>query len=495
MATEKNKIIAIMALAAFLFIMPNITLASTTVVSGLYTKTYTFDLSTISYQSCRVSANYQTGDCSYIYACWVILPKGSTDLNQVYQKSCDEVTGQPNAIVNISIVPPIGKQYAVSPFVSKVHFKYNNANSTLTLPYQVFVGNSQTNTVPAYTWYVNDTTMPLRLADDIVTLCPAGQILRGNLCYDSVGICANTLSSNMCTNNVFNAYCLDIPDNVTMSYCDNGDHVLTTAEQSCMVSRCNADSARLCTDRNKDSVCDSVVSLTCVDSYRCPFAGAGNLSIGSNGICDDSDQIYCQTQCTDANLNGVCDSVETAGCYCQLTYSPVCYVSQSTSQRCFVATDCSSGMICNGANVTTSTQGYCANATTYPSQCFANCAGITSGLTGGACMQKVDKIQCYQGTDCLRPSGCPTTTLSIGCINYQCSYTGICQNQCASDADCTALGTVCTGVTSTCDMTNHYCKMNGQCITQPTAPMNIWSLIMSIWTSFITWLKGVLGWQ
>ena len=473
MEKEKIVIISLFAITGMLFLLQPV--VASTVVPGLFNKTYTFDLTQISgIKSCKVQANYESGVCQYLYACYVVLPQGSTDLYQVYQKECVEVTGQTSAQVNVSIMPPIGKIYAISPFVAVVNYTYDNVN---------------------YKWKDPVTEIPLnmRQAEDIVTLCPKGQMLRGNLCYDSVGICANTLSSNMCTNNMFDAFCLDIPNATFATFCDNGDHNLTTSETTCMLTRCNGNVYNLCTDRNKDRVCDSVISLTCTDATSCKAGDTpGHLTGPYNNICDDSDQIYCGTQCTDANLNGVCDSVETSGCFCQLTYSPVCWML-NTSTQCLASSECLLGQLCYGSNVTSGAKGLCANATTYPNQCFATCAG-KSGFTSGACIPKVEQIQCMVNTDCLRPVGCPTTTMTIACINYMCSYTGICQQQCASDTDCSGLSSFCVGVTSSCDTVNHYCKINGKCITQPTAPPSIWSLIISIWNSFVAWLKGVLGW-
>lgn len=433
---------AIIALTLALLLMPNIAVASPTLVKELFQKTYTFDLTTISYKSCKVQDNYESGDCDYLYACYVIVPKGTTELYQVYQKECQEVTGQAKAEITVSIVPPRGKIYAVTPFIAKVHYLYNTST---------------------YTWYVADTTMPLKLAEEIITLCDENKVLRNNLCYNWIGVCANTMDSNMCTN-AYDAYCLDYD-------CNNNTE--------CMLSKCNSNPMYLCTDRDHDKVCDDVISGTCSDVQKCS-GFKGNLSMGSNGICDDTDLLFCGNQCKDANTNGICDDVETAGCFCQYTYQPVCWTSK-TQQTCSLSEQCPTGQLC--------IDGYCSYAVTYPNECFAKCAG-KFGYTSGECIPKVEKIQCRANTDCYKPCDGITTT----CINYMCSYAGECNpryRQCFVDSDCPS--SPCKGVTVSCSSSNT-CVFTGKCITPPTPPPSIWDLILQKFYELIQWIKGLLGW-
>lgn len=464
MEGKENKILIALVIGLMLLSVAP-AFAAPTVVKELFHKEYTVDLSTVSYKSCKITANYESGVCDYLYLCYVVLPKGSTELYQVYQKECTEVTGQTTAKINVSIVPPRGKIYAVSVFVAQVHYTYDNVN---------------------YRWNDPTTTMPIKLAEDIVTLCPEGKILRENLCYDYVGVCSNSMSSNMCTN-PYDGYCLDIPNATQPGYCNADGGNLTDAEKQCMLDRCNGNINRLCTDRPpKDAICDSVISLTCSDVASCrPGDAPGILTGPPNSICDESDLLFCAVQCTDANQNGICDDVETSGCYCQYTYQPVCWM-ESTSTTCSLSTDCPTGQLCT--NLTGATK-YCTKAVTYPNQCFATCAGKTSGITSGECIPKVEQIQCRQASDCYEPC----IGITRQCINFMCSYSGECNpryQQCSVVADCPP--SPCTGVTVSC--VNNNCQFTGKCLTKPEQPMNIWNLILSIWNSFIQWLKSFLGW-
>lgn len=512
----------------------------------VFTKTIVFDLTYFTYSSCRVQANYESGVCDFIYACYVILPKGSSSLSQVYQKECNDVTGLTTYSMTVATAPPKGTVYAVSPFITKVHYTYDNVGYKWNTPVASIVpGKSCTRTSDCQAGMVctkdlNPSEAPdtstCTFTQQVITYCSSndrtiagpqgeqwqGKVLKGNDCIDYVGVCANTMNSNMCTNS-YDALCLDISiDGTQAGFCNQGSINITDAERTCMLNRCQSDQNRVCIDRlPKDAVCDAVISLTCSDLKRCVW----NLTTlrydlttcavsPCNNICDESDQIFCGLQCTDANLNGICDDKETNGCFCNLIYDPVCW-TQATTKQCLLTTECA-GVVdavacpgklkcpdnscqnncddfqCFGASpqATPQVQGLCKKAVTYPNPCFATCAGKTPVISG-ACKPLTEQIQCYRASDCGAPY-CDGG--SWACINYMCVPVSACNPyviRCNVAIDCGAIP--CPGTQWEC--TAQQCIPKGKCIVPPTQPPNIWDLILNIWNTFIGWVKSLFGWQ
>jgi len=155
--------------------------------------------------------------------------------------------------------------------------------------------------------------------------------------------------------------------------------------------------------------------------------------------------------CVDENHNGVCDDVETEGCFCTTNYNPVC-----------------------------------ANGVTYPNECFAECAGKTS-FSQGECQPIEIVRQCMVDSDCPSIPGCLHITAT--CINYQCSYVGECE-QCHEDSDCPA--PPCVGVAAQCGE-NGMCQYSGSCMTTPHET-GIWAKIAAMWTALWAWILSKVHW-
>lgn len=543
---EKEKVIIIVALIVSLTLASSVH-AAATYVSGLYTNTYYFNLAgnktagkpLASFKSCNVDANFKAGDCMYLYACYAFLPKSSTSFSQALAKSCDQVTDFATYNLDVSVVPPIGGQYAVTAFITQLHYMYNGLSTTKTIPWTVYVSGNPTTSVPAYTWYINDTTLPIIIPSDIVAPCPVGQMLRCSggtacQCYTAVSICANAFSSNMCTN-AWDAYCLDYVGTLA-----------SPASNATVLNDCNANPTHICTDKQHDGMCDDSISYTCSDNQRCAGFGAGNLTTGANGICDESDTLYCGTQCVDigpvAGGDGICDSVQgtcsnaayidqprcvaNGGIWtwistvCPLIFNPVCWSQAASSGGkdgaggCYAQADCAalgSTYTCIGSNVLTSVLGKCTNMITYPNSCFAS-AMNKLGTTPGACLPQTQLVQCYNDGNCPAISCTGKGSITATCINYACHYNGVC-GVCLVASDCGSLTDVCAGIgyscptscsnpiyttQDTCQLAGFKwagsCIVSGQCITKPEQPTSVWLYISGLFALFWNWIKSLLGW-
>lgn len=387
------------------------------VVSGTYSKSFTVDATAYSFKSCNIQSNYESGRCQYLYACYVITPYPSTSFNQAVQKECIDITDTKKSTFQVTYTPFKGQgQLAVTTFVTVLDYTYNPTT---------------------FTW-ANVLTIPTdyRSAAQIVSLCGEGKMLKGNLCYNAKAYCANTQSTNLCTN-PYPLYLLDFGTGFDAS-----------------------NTASYCADRQNRQICDDTVSVTCTDTCK-KYNSIGACTIqGADGICDVDEQMLAGATCADTNHNYVCDDVETQGTFCRTNFEPVF---------------CGTGTAC----------------VTYPNSCFASAAGCTTSTTGTCKAIYAD----YCAVDANCPSPC--NGVSGQCLNklntgFTCYYSGTCNAQmiqCAKDADCPA--PYCKGVAAVCS--SNTCSYSGRCITQPAAPASFWDKLASAWNDFLTWLNNIFG--
>lgn len=242
-------------------------LAEPTVVKDIYEKTFTVDATSYSpYSSCNVKSNYESGSCQYLYACYMIIPQGALDIGSAVQKECFDITDTKTKTFKISFAPPRGHKWAVVTFLTVLKYEYDNVN---------------------YLWDSTiDIPMDYRSAEELISLCEPGKMLRNGVCYDYQAVCIDQYNTNIC-NNPYDLFVLN--QGYGFLYDDTSSY---------------------CADRDRDEVCDETVSLTCPDT-------------NGNGICDVDDIYIKDSYCLDENQNYICDNVETEGIFCRTYYQPV----------------------------------------------------------------------------------------------------------------------------------------------------------------------------
>jgi len=397
--------------------------------------------------SCYDEVNYNNKACSYTYFCYAILPSNSNNIGDALQKECLDITETDKNLVIKDFVPPVGVLYYVSTFITVVDYTYNDATLEWNTPIASIpeeCGGHQL--IHAY---------------DIRSVCPNNQMLglerdpQGvpikQKCFNAERICLDVQNTGLCTN-PYPLYVLDT----------NGDGYWTDELASQLA-------ANYCADRNKDKICDIVVSFWAVDvcSLYQLIEATGELQcivLGPNGI-DDAADMAALWSCLDAELSPnpwVCDSIDIEGCL--RNFDPVCV-----------------GGI---------------GGTVYPNECFAEGQGYTSAdWEVGLCENPIR--QCIVAEDCPTVDVClgGVSTIQKLCLGEMCSYSGACQNvQCAINADCDVLNdnAPCAGVIATCQ--NEVCTLSGKCITAPTpTKFSLWDLIANIWNNFWAFIKSIFG--
>jgi len=345
-----------------------ISLANALIVSEEYNEDFFIDASSYPLTSCNIQSNWEAGHCEYLYSCYAIVPKGSTTLDQVIQKECVDITDTKKTTLSVRFVPPKGNVYAVTTFVAVLKYNYN---------------------YDTYEWEETiDLPLDYRTAMQIISLCPDGQMLKYNLCYNAQSVCLDTFSTNMCTN-PYSLYVLD--------YGYGFDYQNTNT---------------FCSDRDGDLVCDEIISHLCPDT-------------NNNGVCDSDDTAIQDVSCLDLNHNFVCDSVEAEGTFCRTNYEPVhcgigegcltypnfCFAEASGcidwlagecspvyGDQCYSNSDCPS--MCDGVS------GICKDPDGFGNRCFYS----------GECNPRI--IQCSVKADCPQP-------YCVG-IDVECTATNTC---------------------------------------------------------------------
>lgn len=370
---KKQILFSIGILLALAFLMINV--SAFTVVNGTWSKTYTISATSYPLKSCNIQSNYESGSCQYLYSCYAVVPRGTTDLSQAAQKECKDITDTKSTTLQVSLVPPKGVRWAVTTFVGVLQYTYNYTSMT----------------------WMKNLTIPTdyRSAEEVISLCPSGQMLKYNMCYPAQSVCLNTFSYNLCTN-PYQLYVLDVGYGFQYN-----------------------NAASYCADRNLDLLCDEVLSVICPDT-------------NNNKICDADDVAIQNSSCIDANHNFVCDSVEGSGVFCRTNFEPV-HCGNGTScvtypNDCFAkAAGCSSGINgtcspvygnycynnndCNNPPVCDGVQGICKNPDNLGNRCFFS----------GECSPQV--IQCNSANDCYNS---PCVGVSKDCISQHCQYVGQC---------------------------------------------------------------------
>lgn len=345
-----------------------------TIVRDTYDGSYTFELAKYHsggtpIKSCHIQSNYESGNCQYLYACYAILPKGATSIDNAFQRECREVTDETgNTTISFTFSPPKGYKLAVTYFITKLDYTYNFATKT----------------------WSNTVSLPEKTALEIISLCPEGKMLKGTSCYDAQAFCVNSLGTNMC-DNPYQLYMLDYGQGFEPT-----------------------NYAHMCADREKDKVCDDTVSLICSD-------------INLNGICDESEVQIGTNACIDSQQNWVCDEVETEGTFCRVYYQPVCDANITYPNECFAQaagiTDYVSGEC---APIQVEIQ--CRKDT----DCAIPCVGVTASCNNykcsymGECNPHI--LQCSVNADC---PNAPCIGVSAQCqiTNHTCQYIGTCVKQ------------------------------------------------------------------
>jgi len=382
MKITMKKLTKTMGMAALFVFMLAVTIYSAsaaTIVKDVFSKSYNIDAtnfysSSSVYKSCNVQENWESGKCSYLYACGVVVPKGSNSLKEAIYKECIDITDTGKGDIQITFTPPKGSRLAVVTFL--VHLKKSYNYNT-------------------YEWK-EDVEIPsnYRSGEEAISLCADGMMLKDNLCYSAQSVCLNTFSTNLC-DNPYNLYMLDY------GYGFN----INRAEW-------------LCADRDEDLVCDNAVSLLCPDK-------------NNNGVCDADDTAVKDVGCVDENKNFVCDDVESEGVFCRTYYEPVhagvdgqcvtfpnsCFAEASGysdyvtgtcepvyGDFCFSNNDCTSP--CDGVS------GICKNPDGLGNRCFYS----------GECNPR--NVQCSKDADCPK-SPCVGST-------FQCTS----QNTCVPVGKC-----------------------------------------------------------
>ncbi len=227
----KNKILIIMAV----LILGLSSVSAAEIVTDLYHGEHVFDLTQtatpeigtydpVDIKSCHTQANYESGSCNYLYACYAVLPDYSLSVDHALRRECVDVTNQTSYYMTFDFSPPKGLKAAVTYFLTQVDYTYD---STL--------GQEKWNYTPSIVYTTGV---------DIISLCPDGEMLRGNICYLAQPFCYDTMSNNMCDN----------PNQLYML--DTGNGFVETAYHD------------MCADRRPtDYICDTVISFDCYDGF------------------------------------------------------------------------------------------------------------------------------------------------------------------------------------------------------------------------------------
>ena len=374
MAGITRKIYFIMAFLLLLGLSLSFSANAATIVKDTFQKTYHIDASSYDYRSCNVDANWENGACSYLYACGVVVPKGSTSLADAVVKECKDITDVDRGDITITFVPPRGNRYAVVTFL---------------------VDLKQTYDTVTYGWVESiDVPLDYRSGEEAISLCADGMMLKDNLCFNAQPVCLDKYSTNLCDN----AYPLFVLDYGLGFETENTAHY--------------------CADRDEDLVCDSTTS------YLCPDANG-------NGVCDEDDVSIQGSSCVDANQNFVCDSVEAEGVFCRTNYEPV---SVGEGKDCVTfPNEC----FAQATGYTDYALGTCEPVYGDFCQTDTDCTAPCDGVTGicknpdgmgrrcfyiGECNPR--KIQCTIDSDC---PDAPCTGVDVQCTSSQtCEYTGKC---------------------------------------------------------------------
>ena len=365
----KQRITILIMLIALAF-----SVSASTIVKDTFQKSYHIDASNYPYDSCNVQANWESGSCSYLYACGVVVPKGSTSLADAVVKECKDITDINQGDVTITFIPPRGNRYAVTTFLVEMKETYDTST---------------------YSWN-EEILIPLdyRSAEEAISLCADGMMLKDNLCFNAQPVCLDTYSTNLCDN----PYSLFVLDYGLGFELDNPAHY--------------------CADRDEDLICDETVSYLCADTNE-------------NGVCDEDDVSIQGTSCVDANQNYVCDNVESEGTFCRTIFEPVhsgsgtgcitfpnsCFAEASGyvslaegtcepvyGNFCFSNGDCTSP--CDGVS------GICKNPDGLGNRCFYT----------GECNPR--KIQCTVNSDCPKS---PCAGVDVQCTAQNtCEFVGKC---------------------------------------------------------------------
>jgi hypothetical protein len=352
----------------------SISVSAATIVRDIFQDTYTVDATNYPFNSCNVDANWQAGSCSYLYACSVVVPKGSYNLNDALAKECIDITDSKKTDLSVTFAPPRGNRYAVVTFLVDIKKTYNP--TTFLWSEEVIIPNDY------------------RQAEQAISLCPEGSMLNDNLCYEAQPVCLDKYLTNLCDN----AYMLYVLDYGTGFDMNNPAHY--------------------CGDRDKDYICDETTSYLCPD-------------VNSNGVCDADDVEIKDSACIDNNKNFICDNVETNGTFCRTYYEPV---SVGTGTSCVTYPNSCFAIAAGFTNYVNGTCNPVYNDYCF-SNADCNALNLCEGVTGicknygegricepaGECT----KMQCQVDADC-PSSPCVGVSYTCNTFNYMCTPVGKC---------------------------------------------------------------------
>ena len=98
-----------------------------------YTKTFTFNMQGIPRANCYDPVVYQAGNCNYLNKCYMVMPKGCTDLSCAAKKDCVDITATAQATETLGVTytpTQLNSEYAVVAFIAESDMVYVASSKT-----------------------------------------------------------------------------------------------------------------------------------------------------------------------------------------------------------------------------------------------------------------------------------------------------------------------------------------------------------------------------
>ena len=239
--------------------------------------------------------------------------------------------------------------------------------------------------------------------------------------YDCDGVClADADGDGICDAN-------EIPGCTDDTAC-NYDATATDDDGSCTFAGAGLDCEGNClNDADMDGICDENEVLGCTDTTACNYDMAAT---DDDASCTYPTETYldCDGNClNDANGNGICDEVDTAGC---MDNTACNYAASATSDdgSCEYTSclGCTDDMACNYDMTATQDDGSCTYADA-GLDCDGNC--LNDADMDGICDED-EVVGCQDETAC---NYVPTATDAGTCDYAEAGYD--CEGACLNDAD------------------------------------------------------------
>lgn len=102
-------------------------------VGTSYSKTFSIDTSTVTHDSCYITANYQSGECDYLSKAYIIITDDCTELSCARDYKYYDITTLNNpetiTVTYITKAEDTGKELGVAAFIIKSHMTYDFTES------------------------------------------------------------------------------------------------------------------------------------------------------------------------------------------------------------------------------------------------------------------------------------------------------------------------------------------------------------------------------